>query len=465
MSGEIPGNGTIPGVESGRGKPAALDSDVVIVGGGLAGLTTAALLARRGLSPVVLEKSAEPGGRARTGQEAGFLFNLGPRALYRNGPAWHILRNLGIPFQGRQPRTAGEALCGGRRFVLPTGVRSLLRTRLFNVAEKVQFAQFLERFPKIEPCSIDGSSVDDWLGTQRLRPRVAEVVRAFLRLSTYCNDFDLASAGAAVAQLQMALASGVEYLDGGWQTLVDGLHQALDDASVRIITQVRAERVIQTGPAVAGVRAADGRDYHAPIVVLACDPPMSVQLVEGRVKSELENWRKNALPVRAACLDVGLSRLPRPGATFALGIDRPWYLSVHSATARLAPPGGAMIHVLRYLSTQEEPEPKSTRHELEGVLDLVHPGWRDVLVRREHLPTMCVASAVVRADQSGTANRPGPAVPGIRGLYVVGDWVGREGMLADASLASAKQAVDAILSAREDAPTVKRTPQPSLQGI
>ncbi len=453
---------TIANAEAAQGTGPANQVDVLIVGGGLAGLTAAALLARRGLTSCVLEKSAELGGRARTGVEDGFRFNLGPRALYRRGPAWHILRELGVLFEGRQPRTAGEALCGGKRFVLPTGGRSLLRTRLFNVVEKLQFAQFLGRFPKIDPRSIDGVTVDDWLAKQKLRPRAAEVVRAFLRLSTYCGDFDLESAGAAVEQLQMALRHGVEYLDDGWQTLVDGLLKTATAAGVRIVTQARVERVIEADGAVDGVRLATGAEYQAPIVILAGDPPTSVQLVAGRAKTELQSWHKAAVPVRAACLDVALKTLPRPRVNFALGIDRSWYFSVHSATARLAPPGAAMIHVMRYLLAGETPEPQVVRRELEGVFDLVQPGWRDVLVRRRELPMMCVTPAIVRADQNGTANRPGPAVPGIRGLYVVGDWVGQRGMLADASLASAKQAVERIVAARHER-TANTTAQPALQ--
>jgi phytoene dehydrogenase-like protein len=440
-----------------NGTEPSSDVDVLIVGGGLAGLTAAAFAARHGLTPLVLEKSAELGGRARTGAEDGFLFNLGPRALYRHGPAWHILRELGVPYVGHRPRTAGDALYGGKRFVLPTGGRSLLRTRLLSVADKIQFAQFLGRLPKIDPRAIDGVTVDVWLSGEKLRPRVGEVLRAFLRLSTYCDDFDLASAGAAVEQLQLALAHGVEYLDGGWQTLVDGLRKMLEAAGVRIVTQTRVERVLESDGAVDGVRLATGAEYRAPIVILACDPATSVQLVEGPAKTELQTWQKKALPVRAACLDVGLKTLPRPRANFALGIDRPWYLSVHSATAQLAPPRAAMIHVLRYLAAEESPDPKSVRQELEGVLDLVQPGWRGVLVCRRELPMMCVASAVVSADQNGATGRPGPAVPGIRGLYIVGDWIGQHGMLADASLASAKQAVEQIAAQHRDTQIARST--------
>jgi hypothetical protein len=41
--------------------------------------------------------------------------------------------------------------------------------------------------------------------------------------------------------------------------------------------------------------------------------------------------------------------------------------------------------------------------------------------------------------------RPDPVTP-LRGLYLAGDWVGKEGMLSDAALASARAAAKAILA-------------------
>ena len=51
--------------------------------------------------------------------------------------------------------------------------------------------------------------------------------------------------------------------------------------------------------------------------------------------------------------------------TFSLGIDRPLYLSVHSATARLAPEGGALIQVAKYLPPNHSESLAEDRRELE----------------------------------------------------------------------------------------------------
>lgn len=50
----------------------------LVIGSGFAGLAAAASLARKGFHVTVLEKNAQPGGRARTWSEKGFTFDMGP---------------------------------------------------------------------------------------------------------------------------------------------------------------------------------------------------------------------------------------------------------------------------------------------------------------------------------------------------------------------------------------------------
>ena len=144
------------------------------------------------------------------------------------------------------------------------------------------------------------------------------------------------------------------------------------------------------------------------------------------------------------CLDVALSSLPDKDALFALGVDRLLYFSVHSAYAKLAPEGGALIHIAKYLGNSIAPKPKRGSARIRGVLDLMQPGWRQVLVKKRPLPNMAVSNAVVTAATGGLAGRPDAKIAD--NLYIVGDWVGKEGILSNASVASAKHVAEQILN-------------------
>jgi len=269
-----------------------------------------------------------------------------------------------------------------------------------------------------------------------------------MRIATYTHAPELMSAGSALRQLQLAFAKGVLYLDGGWQTIVEGLLDAAQQADVEVTTGAKVERVERaSGGRVRGVRTADDQCIQATNIIIAASPVVAASLVEGNEQTQLARWADESLPVKAACLDIALDHLPQPKALYAFGIDRPLYLSAHSASARLAPAGGALIHVAKYLAPGADEAPEQVEGELESLLDLVQPGWRLVVAHRRFLPATTVMNALVKAAQGGSAGWPGPQVVDVPGLYVVGDWVGADGTLVAASLASARRAAEIIAAA------------------
>lgn len=419
-------------------------TDVVIVGGGLSGLTAAVLLARSGRSVTVLERAKSLGGRAATRSSGGFHRNLGAHALYRGGRAAAILEELGVPFRGAFPSASGGfAIDGGVKHTFPAGFLSLLTTGLLRLPAKLETARLLASLSRIDTEPLQRMTVTAWLDKTIVAPEVRRLLSALFRVSTYTNAPDRLSAGLAVSQLQLALTHNVLYLDGGWQVLVDGLADAARSAGARILESAKATRIEAAGGMAQAVHLADGARLPASEVVIAASPGAARALL-GDAAPQFED----PIPVKAACFDVALKSLPRPRALFALGIDRPIYFSVHSASAQLAPAGGAMIHTLKYLDPGAPADPRGDEAELTGLLDEVQPGWRDVEVDRSFLPAMVVSNALVTAAGGGLRGRVDVAAPGLRNVYLAGDWVGPEGLLADASLASAARAAEKIQQGR-----------------
>ncbi|GIW42145.1 MAG: dehydrogenase [Candidatus Binatia bacterium] len=405
---------------------------VVVAGGGLAGLAVGTLLARRGKKVALFERSERLGGRASSVEKGGHVLNWGPHALYRGGCAARVLRALGAFPAGGVPRVSGAyAFARGRLHTFPGGFLSLLTTGLFGPAEKLEAARILSRISRQGSACREGKSIGEWAEEHVRHPRVRSFVFALVRLATYASD-PKQSADAALGQLRLALRENVLYVDGGWQAIVDRLRELALVSGVELRTGM-AVRSVERAGASFRVRLGDGSSLSADAVVLAM-----ARREAFRVFPPATAGTEEVPEVRAACLDLALSTLPRPGATFALGIDRPLYFSVHSAFARLAPDGGATIHVARYLSSEERPEAQSIRSELESFADLVQPGWRRAAVERRFLPSMTVSGWLPTPATGSLGGRPGVRVDGVPGLYRCGDWVGPEGLLSDAVFASAE---------------------------
>lgn len=413
---------------------------VVVVGGGMTGLTAAALIARAGHDVTLFERSGRVGGRAVTEEHGGFFFNLGAHAQFLGYPGEKTLKELGVDYSGARPdlRTF-ETLFGGQTYVMPYSAGSLLRTGLLGFRDKIGFAKIGGSLRKADLSELQGVSVNDWLKQNVKADGVRNFVLAAARLATYSNAPEMLSAGHFLSML----SAKAFYVDHGWQTLVDGLQGSARRAGAQIRTHAGVTAV-EPGEDAHTVRLSDGTSVHAAAVILTGDPRTASALVENGNQKDLSRWAEECIPACVSCFDVALRRLPRPRHKFVVGIDHPLYYSVHSTWANLASEGGALIHTMKYLRPDQEADPHATRRELESLLDFLQPGWRKEVVEQYFLPHMVASNSIVRADMHGTSGRPGPAVPGIPNLYVAGDWVGPEGQLSDAGFASAVQAAQAI---------------------
>ncbi len=390
----------------------------VVVGGGLAGLTAANALAGRGAEVTLLEQSEQLGGRARTQSEGGYLLNLGPHALYRGGRAARTLREWKIPFSGGIPPTAALAFFvrEGRFYPLITGLSGLLKSRLFTAREKLEVANLLRLFSAAHAQTSE--TMAQWLDRNVSSPRVRDFAATVVRISTFAIDLEHLDAQAALAQVASGLKDNVLYLDGGWRTLVDGLAHRARSLGVKI----------RCGEPVGAVDAIDATG-----VVLAVAPPVVEKLTGIALPG--------GMPIRMASLDLCLEGMPEDSVNTAFPIDRPLYLTTHSASARLAPEGGRLVHVAKYLGATS-PDAEDLRTELEEYASAVLPAWRKHTRATRFLPSLTVSPMMPTPG-----GRPDVSAAGGR-VTIAGDWVGAEGMLADAAVASALRAAAAVAERR-----------------
>ncbi len=314
--------------------------DVVVVGGGMAGLTTACYLARAGVEVIILEKAPNLGGRAATQTFDDFRFNRGIHALYTGGEASQILQELGVTYDYGVPAKETFVLQGGELRSLPADPLGLLRTDLLDTGDKLALMRLFARTATLKPHAMAYRSVQEWLGRNVRRPEVRRVIAALARTLVYTTALDLVSAEVFLTKLQRSLKHPVHYIDGGWQSLADALRTAAERAGARILTNAHADAVEHHYGRVQGVRLRDGSSVHASAVVVATKPRDAAKLVDGGAHPTLQRVVDGLIPVQIACLDVALGGLPSPRHTIVQDLDGPRFLTTQSLYSRVAPEGG-----------------------------------------------------------------------------------------------------------------------------
>lgn len=406
--------------------------DVIVIGAGLAGLAAGATAVRAGGpgTRVLVLEGHQPGGRARTTVTPdGFHLNQGAHALYR-GAGREVLSRLGVRPTGGPPATDAYGVIGDRLQPLPGTVWKLLRSPWLGVRAKAQLARSLGTLPLLRPAHHAHQSAAAWIGGMELQPDADAVFRAVTRVATYCGHLDVLSAEVAVSQVQIALGKGVDYLDGGWQTLVDGLARTATRRGAELRTEVGVASVTDTAGGWRVTTTSGDVLDAATVIVASGGPKAAARLVP--TLAGLGIVEHLGLDCEVACLDLGVNRAPQIPVAF--GLDAPTYFSTHAPPAALAPPGQHVLHLLRYRVRSSAED----RAELRALAALV--GIDETAVVAERFLHRMVAYHAIPTAGRGLAGRPGVAVRERPGLFLAGDWVGHTGLLADAALVSAEEA-------------------------
>lgn len=447
--------------------PTAHDVDLQVIGAGLAGLLAANLATDAGLSVRLIEQHDHPGGRAASADHHGYILNLGPHALYLDGELRRALVGLGLDPAGTAPELAGATGSVGERVgLLPGAPASLLSTRLLSARSKIQLAAFMARLPRLDPEPLASTTVDAWLDDLTDRADLRAVLTGLVNLTTYNPLHDEASADAALTQLRMGVDPGVIYLDGGWRSVVRSLSRRANGSGVgRLAAKVTAVESLAstsgldaagaTGPGGIVVTTADGARLLSRACVVAVGGP---GLTDRLLGLDGHHTGQAGPTVEASVLDLGLIRRPTVGVH--LGLDRRLYGTVHSGADGLAPPDRHLLTTALY-RRPDDPGPDPTRATLLAHAEAMGVDRSDIEMQR-YLHRLTVANGTPVARRGGLAGRPPVGVAERPGVFVAGDWVGPRGLLADASAASAVDAVAAarrLLGSRSGAIAAARSPR------
>jgi phytoene desaturase len=303
----------------------------VVIGGGIAGLATAALLAREGYDTTILEARGELGGRAGNWEHGGFRFDT--------GPSWYLMPEVFDHFYRLLGTSAAEQLTLTR---LDPGYRVFFEKHADAVDIVADRAANLQTFERIELGA--GAALERYLAsagdTYRValkrflystfasyRPllvsdvlaRTGRLMRLLLQpldrfVARFVTDHRLRQVlgypavflGSAPSMTpsmyhlmsHLDLEDGVFYPDGGFAAVIQSIVRLAEREGVTIMTGAEATEITTAGtgrPAVTGVSYSDesGMQHHivADAVVSAADlHHTETELLPAELRSYPQEW-------------------------------------------------------------------------------------------------------------------------------------------------------------------------------
>ncbi|MEU4145795.1 hydroxysqualene dehydroxylase HpnE [Streptomyces parvulus] len=411
----------------------------VVVGGGLAGVTTALALADAGVRVTLLEGRPRLGGLAFSFRRGDLTVDNGQHVYLRCCTAyrWFLDRIGGAglaPVQDRLDvpvldldRPGGRRLGRLRRDPLPVPLhlgRSLATYPHLSLAERAgvgRAALALKGLDLADP-ALDDRDFGSWLAEHGQSPRAVEALWDLVGVATLNAVAGDASLGLAAMVFKTGLLSDPGAADIGWARVPLGeLHdrlarKALDSAGVRTEVRTRVTALHRDGGGGWGVHI-PGEMLHADAVVLAVPQREAYDLLPDGALDAPENLLEiGTAPIlnvhvvydRQVLAAPFLTALGTPvqwvfDRTEASGLKEGQYLALSQSTAQHEIDEPVATLRARYLPELERLLPRSRGAEV-----------KDFFVTRERTATFAPAPGVGRLRPGARTKAPG--------LYLAGAW-------------------------------------------
>lgn len=336
---------------------------VVVVGGGLAGLSSACVLAARGHRVTLLEKNDWVGGKAAVLSEEGYRFDMGPTILTLPSVLRKVFSEAGknlddylemIPldpqwrcfFEGDSAGSAdsntvldlvanidqmqknideftGSSVSGNgyRRFLDMSEQLHRVSDRFFfwrsvgGLADTMDVGGAFSASVLKDVLSLRmGRSVASVVRSHVPDERVAQMMDHFTQ---YVGSSPYASPAVLCGIAHMQTDEGIWYPIGGTRAVPEALSRLAQELGVDIQTGMDVLRITTSGNAVTGVVTADGVEISCDAVVSNCDAVRTYsELLDGRPQSARFEKRGRREP---AC----------SGVVLYLGLDRRYDQLLH----------------------------------------------------------------------------------------------------------------------------------------
>lgn len=309
---------------------------VVVIGGGIAGLATSALLADEGHEVTVVEARDETGGRAGSWEQEGFRFDTGPSWYLMPEVFEHFFRLLGttaedeldlvplspayrVYFEGHESpldiESGREAATTVFEQIEP-GAGARLSTYLDSAGDAYELAvtrflydtyestaglrdpALLRRLPTLVPLLT--GRLATFIRRRFSDPRLRQVL-GYPAVFLGGSPFGVPALYHLMSHLD--LDEGVLYPQGGFTEVIAAIERLARARGVEIVTGAEVAEITTRDAVTTGVRLVDGRSLAADAVVSTADlHHTETSLLPRELQSYPESWWQRRTPSPGALL-------------------------------------------------------------------------------------------------------------------------------------------------------------------
>lgn len=423
-----------------------MSETVIVVGGGLAGLSAAARLAYNGYQVTLLEKAPKLGGRAITIPLKGFNFNFGAHAIY--GRDKSILRKyeseigLSVDWKDFSPSKAFYDL-GSFTTPMPATLEGLYKTKILDPENKVRFAYEVFKTMSSLERGEEGIAIGKYL--EKEPEAIRDLLLTVASSNFFTNEPEKIPSPLFFNYYRRLFASNraVAYIGGGWQSIVESFSKIIESNNGQIITKEKVSAVELEGNKVVAIQGKEER-YQADHVIFCIPPKECLKFFQETPHAKYFEQYTSYVPTNVVVYDIGLSeRIASPFTYVYHKGERVFITDISYYDSTCVPEGGQLMQAVAYLNEQEIAENKGNEkvESIERVYDKHFPSWRERLVAKR-ISKKAVVQEIKCIDDQHLMPTKFYSLPN---AYFAGDWCQGDGQLSELSFSSAYEVTRRIM--------------------
>lgn len=414
-----------------------LENNVVVIGAGISGLSTAALLTKENISVQVFEKSSKVGGRTTSMKFKDHILDNGFHIMpfYKTSAVYQILKKIGIVSQLELALVDDIAFFKDKKFFkYPRGIVDILKLSVIPFTSRIKLLQIL--FPMAFSSMKKAESYDNRKLTE-VTEKLDKNTRSFFDavcMLAFADIPDRVSLGEFMRTMIRAnpFKGGTSEFaypnEGGYDRISEKLSKFVQENGNKVKLDFPIRKISIKNGKVNGVIAMNGEFIKANSVVVSLPAYMAIKqlfdkdLFDEKFLKNVERLNKTTSVIETHFCTS--ERIDTKQVVFPIGnYTAKGIFFISNITSKVSPPGQHLLMAGTPVPSEYTQDPrkiKETSQKMRKEISKIYPNFEKSLLWERPMAWKLV-EAVVKEPGLVWKQKMPHQISEIQGLFLVGD--------------------------------------------